>query len=122
MPDQATQTQAAPAATAEVSEFEKLMDGAFKPKSAEAKTAVMTAVQSLAAEALKASTLVSDDAIKTIEAIIAELDRKLSEQISKIIHHEDFKTLEGTWRGLSYLVNNSETDETLKIRVLNISK
>ena len=38
------------------------------------------------------------------------------------MHHEDFKALEGTWRGLHHLVNNTETDEMLKIRVLNISK
>src|SRR5438477_3914841 len=38
------------------------------------------------------------------------------------MHHEDFKALEGSWRGLHHLVNNTETDEMLKIRVLNISK
>ncbi|MDD4880018.1 MAG: type VI secretion system contractile sheath large subunit, partial [Gallionellaceae bacterium] len=66
--------------------------------------------------------LVSADAVKTIEAIIAAIDQKLTEQINKIIHHEDFQKLESAWRGLSYLVNNTETDEQLKIRVLNISK
>ena len=54
--------------------------------------------------------------------MIAEIDRKLSEQINAIIHHEDFQQLEGAWRGLHYLVNNTETDEMLKIRVFNISK
>ncbi len=39
-----------------------------------------------------------------------------------ILHHEDFQKLEGAWRGLHYLVNNTETDEMLKIKVLNISK
>src|ERR1051325_2338274 len=123
MPDQAEQTQAQPAAaTAEVTEFESLLNKEFKPKTAEAKSAVKLAVQTLAEQALAASTLVSDNAIKTIEAIIAEIDRKLSEQINLILHHEDFKALEGSWRGLHYLVNNTETDEMLKIRVLNISK
>lgn len=121
MPEEATQAQAG-APAMEISEFDKLLEGAFKPKSDDAKSAVKTAVQTLAAQALGASKLISDDAIRTIEAIIAELDKKLSEQVSKIIHHEDFKALEGTWRGLHYLVNNTETDETLKIRVLNISK
>jgi len=59
---------------------------------------------------------------RTISAMVAEIDRKLSEQINLIIHHEDFKALEGSWRGLHHLVNNTETDETLKIRVLNVSK
>ena len=66
--------------------------------------------------------LISADVVKSIEAIIAQLDKKLTEQINLILHHEDFQKLEGAWRGLHYLVNNTETDEMLKIRVLNISK
>ena len=38
------------------------------------------------------------------------------------MHHEDFKSLEGTWRGIYHLVSNTETDEKLKIKVFNISK
>jgi len=76
----------------------------------------------LAAQALQRTALISDDAVRTIETIIAEIDRKLSEQINLIIHHPDFLQLEGTWRGLSYLVNNTETDEMLKIRVINLNK
>src|SRR5438132_1308956 len=106
MPDAQQQAAAAPAATAEVSEFESLLQKEFKVQKDSAKqSAVKTAVATLASQALSASALISDDAIKSIEAIIAELDKKLSEQISKIIHHEDFKALEGTWRGLHHLVN-----------------
>ena len=54
--------------------------------------------------------------------MIAAIDKKLTEQVNQIIHHEDFQKLESAWRGLHYLVNNTETDEQLKIRVLNISK
>src|SRR4030095_3884717 len=50
------------------------------------------------------------------------LDRKLSKQVNAILHHEDFQKLESAWRGLHYLVNNTESDEMLKIRVMNISK
>src|SRR5262245_35252115 len=110
------------AATAELSEFESLMNKEFKPKTAEAKSAVKLAVQTLDEQALASTTLISDNAIKTIEAIISEIDRKLSEQVNLILHHEDFKALEGSWRGLHYLVNNTETAENLKIRVMNISK
>ena len=55
-------------------------------------------------------------------AELAELDGKLTEQLNPIIHHEDFQKLEGSWRGLHHLVFNTETDETLKIRVMSISK
>jgi type VI secretion system protein ImpC len=58
----------------------------------------------------------------SFEAIIAAIDEKLSQQVNQIIHHPDFQRLEGSWRGLHHLVNNTETDEMLKIRVFNISK
>jgi len=115
--------QAAPAgATEEVSEFEKLLERDFKPQGDGARDDIKSAVRTLAEQALSTTNLVSDDAVKTIQAIIAAIDAKLTEQINEIIHHEAFRSLEGSWRGLHYLVNNTETDETLKIRVLNISK
>src|SRR5258706_10475414 len=122
VPELDPQAQSGAASTEVLSEFESLLKKEFKPKSSEAKSAVKTAVQTLAAQALGATSLISDDAIKTIEAIIAEIDKKLSEQINLILHHEEFRSLEGSWRGLHHLVNNTETDETLKIRVFNISK
>ena len=54
--------------------------------------------------------------------MIAQLDKKLTEQINLILHSEPFQKVESAWRGLHYLVSNSETDETLKIRVMNVSK
>src|SRR3989440_6853800 len=116
--------KAAQAATGQIeaNEFDKLMTGAFKPKTDSAAEAIKQGVQTLAEQALASAAVVSDDAVKTIQAIIAEIDKKLSEQVNAILHHEDFRALEGTWRGLHYLVNNTETDETLKIRVMNISK
>jgi type VI secretion system protein ImpC len=108
--------------TFEASEFSALLQKEFKPTSDSAKSAVETAVQTLAQQALADTSLVSHDAIRSIEAIIAALDKKLTEQVNEIIHHEDFQALEGAWRGLHYLVNNTETDEQLKIRVMNISK
>jgi len=109
-------------ATMETSEFASLLKKEFKPKSDRAKEAVESAVQTLAELALQDTALVSDDAIRSIEAMIAEIDSKLTQQVNQIIHHEDFQKLEGAWRGLNYLVNNTETDEMLKIRVMNISK
>jgi type VI secretion system protein ImpC len=108
--------------TLEVSELEHLLQKEFKPRSDAAKEAVESAVRTLASEALRQTPLISTDAVATIEAIVAALDQKLSEQINVILHHKDFQELEGTWRGLQYLVTNTETDEMLKIRVLNISK
>jgi type VI secretion system protein ImpC len=119
----ATQEQAeGQGATVEVSEIQQLLQKEFKPRSDAAKEAVETAVRTLAEEALRQTTLVSSDAVATIESIIAVLDRKMTEQINAIIHHKAFQELEGAWRGLHYLVTNTETDEMLKIRMFNISK
>src|SRR6266496_4658163 len=106
----------------EADEFSTLLNKEFKPKTDQAREAVEQAVHTLAEQALVNTQVISADAYRTIEAIIAEIDRKLSEQINLVMHHADFQQLEGAWRGLSYLVNNTETDEMLKIRVLNVSK
>src|SRR5574337_562411 len=103
--------------TLEGSDLASLLQKEFKPKSEEARSAVEHAVQALAQ-----TQLIGKDTIKTIEDMIAAIDRKLSEQINLILHHADFQKLEGAWRGLHYLVNNTETDEMLKILVMNISK
>ncbi len=108
--------------TLEGNDFASLLKKEFKPKTAEAKSAVEQAVQTLAQQALADTNIIGSDAIKTIEGMIAALDVKLTEQVNRIIHHEDFQKLESAWRGLHYLVNNTETDEQLKIRVLNVSK
>ena len=103
-------------------EFASLLNKEFKPKTDEAKSAVEQAVQTLARQALANTNLISSDVMGSIEAMIAAIDTKLSEQVNAVLHHADFQKLESAWRGLHYLVNNTETDEMLKIRVMNISK
>jgi type VI secretion system protein ImpC len=123
MAETQTQAEGAAGATAvETSDFASLLQKEFRPKSDQAKSAVEQAVKTLAEQALANATLISDDALKSIESIIAEIDKTLSEQVNLILHHPEFQQLESAWRGLYYLVNNTETDEMLKIRVLNISK
>jgi len=122
-PNQEAQAQQQPAAeTMEASEFQALLEKQIRPKTDLQREVVRNAVGTLAAQALAETQLISEDAVRTIEHMIAELDRKLSEQLNVILHHEKFKTVEGTWRGLHYLVNNTETDQNLKIKILNISK
>lgn len=64
----------------------------------------------------------SYDPVALIDAYIAKLDAKLSEQLSEIMHHPAFSSLEGSWRGLEYLVNQADTSATLKIKALDVSK
>jgi type VI secretion system protein ImpC len=122
MADAKEQAQVAEGATAEATDFSALLKKEFKPQTDRAREEVETAVKTLAEQALAGVKLVSNDVVKTIESMIAALDKKLTEQINLIMHNDEFKKLEGAWRGLHYLVNNTETDEHLKIRVMNISK
>lgn len=124
MADESLQSQpeVSPGQHSTADEFSMLLAQEFKPKTDRAKEAVEVAVRTLAEQVLADSSVVTDDAIKSIQAVIAEIDKKLSEQINRILHNSDFQKLEGAWRGLRHLVNNTETDEMLKIRVLNISK
>jgi type VI secretion system protein ImpC len=116
------QAAAAAAVTTEPDQFAALLQKEFKPKTDRARAEVERAVQTLAEQALSETAVISDDVIGTIKAIIAEIDKKLSDQVNLILHNERFQQLESAWRGLHYLVSNTETDEMLKIRVMNISK
>ncbi|CAN5680697.1 type VI secretion system contractile sheath large subunit [soil metagenome] len=117
------QHSAAPQQTLlEGSDLSALLQKEFKPKTDEARSAVEQAVQTLAQQALAQTQLIGKDVVKSIEDMIAAIDRKLSDQINEILHQPDFQKLEGAWRGLHYLVSNTETDEMLKIRVMSITK
>lgn len=104
------------------SEFAELLQKEFRPKSEQAKTAVEQAVKTLAEQVLENEAVVSDDALRSIDALVAGIDEKLTQQINQILHHEEYQKIESAWRGLSFLVNNTETDEMLKIRFMDLSK
>jgi type VI secretion system protein ImpC len=120
----ATQLSPAVAGTESTSldDFQALLTREFKPKSETARDSVAIAVRTLAEQALAQTTLISTDALESISAIIKAIDATLTVQVNEILHHQDFQQLENAWRGLHHLVNNTETDETLKIKVFNISK
>lgn len=79
-------------------------------------------IATLVDEVMKGTLRVSKDLEATINARIADIDKVLSAQLNAIMHAPEFQKLEGAWRGLHYLVMQSETSTMLKIRVLNISK
>ena len=79
-------------------------------------------VKTLVEEALRGTVTFDKNLSRTFDRAIAAIDRKVSAQLNEIVHNEKFLKLEGTWRGLNYLVMNSETGTSLKIRVLNATK
>ena len=79
-------------------------------------------IATLVEEVMQGTITVSKDIEAMINTRIADIDELLSRQLNEIMHHPDFQKLEGSWRGLHYLVQQSETSTTLKLRVLNVSK
>lgn len=125
MADVAKQDGAAAAAAEALSldEFSGLLEKDFRIKDSESEK-LQSLVQNLARAAIETSGTgtISGNAVKSIKALIAGIDKMLTAQVNEIMHSEELRRLEGTWRGLHYLVNNTETDQKLMIRVMNISK
>lgn len=103
-------------------EFSAVLRQSFKPRTERAASELDSAIGTLVTQALEDASVVKEDVLDTIEEMIARLDAKLTDQVNEILHAPEFQQVESAWRGLHYLVFNSETDTNLKIRVLNISK
>lgn len=121
----AESAKAAGSAAAQTTESVSLLDqviAATRPqdnKEAErSKTYLKQFLESVASQ----HQVVSKDVEAKIKYVIAELDKKLSSQLNEVMHHPDLQRLEATWRGLHYLVHQSETGTSLKIRVFNAKK
>jgi type VI secretion system protein ImpC len=120
--------QSAPAAqtTEQTSSEESLLDQIVAQGRFNRDTATLERgrdlVKEFVAQALNGQMTLSRDAEASIQARIAQIDRLISLQVSEILHHPSFQKLEGTWRGIKYLLDQSETNEMLKIKVLNVSK
>jgi len=129
MTTELTQTEAAVTATGgELDDFLQSLKQSFKPPKDESaareqNARVQDAISIFVNQALSnTDAVIKDDVLDTIERLIASIDEKLTAQLNEIIHAEEFQKIESAWRGLHHLVYSSETDATLKIRVLNISK
>jgi type VI secretion system protein ImpC len=114
---------AAGAEAIDLDEFSELLEKDFRVRKDDSeKLQSLVRNLALAAQARADSTAISSNAIKSIKSLIAGIDGMLTEQMNEILHAPEVREMEGTWRGLWYLVNNTETDQKLKIRVMNISK
>jgi len=79
-------------------------------------------IKEFVAQVLEGSMTVARDVDQMITARIAQIDHLVSIQLNEILHHPQLQKLEATWRGLRYLLDQSETSSSLKIRILNASK
>jgi type VI secretion system protein ImpC len=114
---------AAEAEAIDLGEFSELLEKDFRVKESEGeKLKALVSNLALAATEKAGTATISGNAVKSIKSLIAGIDSLLTDQMNVVMHAPEVRQIEGTWRGLHYLVNNTETDQKLKIRVLNIKK
>jgi type VI secretion system protein ImpC len=117
-----TQAQGKTTTTTEGPSILDQVISATRPQNAKEAERAKSYFQQFLGQVVKPGQVVSNDVEANIKYWIGEIDKKLTSQLNEILHHADFQKLEGTWRGLHYLVHQTETSETLKIRVLNVTK
>src|SRR5260370_7985710 len=119
----AAEQAAGAAAAATSTETTGLLDkviAATRPQSAKEAERSKDFFKQFLDQVVKPGQVVSKDVETNIKFWIAEVDKKLSAQLNEIMHHPDFQKLEGTWRGLHYLVHHTQTPDNLKLRSLNL--
>ncbi|MDR0780987.1 MAG: type VI secretion system contractile sheath large subunit [Pseudomonadales bacterium] len=123
MADSQQQKSAAQTADAgESSLLDSILSQSRIARSDDEKTRTRDLISELVNQISAGAVTISKDSIASIDARIAQIDAVLSEQLSAIMHAPEFQKLEGSWRGLKYLINSSETSTTLKVKLLNASK
>jgi type VI secretion system protein ImpC len=115
-------SQAAEAKTTESSLLDQIVEQGRFGKEQVARERGRDMVKEFVAQVLEGEMKLSRDADATINARVAQIDHLISLQLNEIMHHPAFQKLEGSWRGIKYMMGQSETSAMLKIRVLNVSK
>jgi type VI secretion system protein ImpC len=105
-----------------VSLLDKIVEEGRLGKDPSAKERGKELIKNFVNQVLEGSMAVSKDAEAMINARIAQIDHLMSIQLNEVLHHPAFQKLEGTWRGIKYLIANSETSDMLKVKIFNCSK
>lgn len=117
------ETQGGGAAQAETVDAPvSLLDAAISVTKQTEPSRVEELMRTLAEEAMSGTVQFNKNMTVTLKDAIAKIDAQISEQLAAIMHAEKFKAIEGTWRGLNYLVKNSEISTTLKVQLFNATK
>ncbi len=118
-----TEAQAAGAAqTTELGLLDQIVDQGRFGREPAARERGKDLVKRFVSQILEGAIKVSADTEAMINARIAQIDHLISIQLNEIMHHPDLQQLEASWRGLKYLLSQTETSAMLKIKVLNCSK
>jgi type VI secretion system protein ImpC len=124
MPSEAVQStrDAAQPATEERSVLDRIAEDGRIGQSPEERSNGKLWLKDLIQEVMTGQMTVSNDTEVMLNSRIADLDALISQQLNEVMHAAEFQKLEGSWRGLNYLVQQTETSSSLKIKLMNVSK
>jgi type VI secretion system protein ImpC len=122
MPEEKAAQSAAEAEKVELGLLDQIVDQGRLGKDAAGKARGKDMLKQFISEVLAGSITMARDTEAMLNARIAQIDKLVSMQLDEVLHHPDLQKLEGTWRGLRYLLAQSETGEMLKVKVLNVTK
>ncbi|TPV96096.1 MAG: type VI secretion system contractile sheath large subunit [Myxococcales bacterium FL481] len=119
-----TQTEAAgqTTVTEEGSLLESILSETKLSPGDDAYSVAKQGVHAFISEMLSSSAAVSVVDKTAVDAMIAEIDQRLSAQVNEIMHHPEVQKLESTWRGLKFAVDQTNFRENIRIEILNCSK
>jgi type VI secretion system protein ImpC len=121
-PHKAAASQAGAEPIVETSLLDQIVEEGRMARDPAARERGKNLVKEFVSQVLEGTITVSKDAEAMINARIAQIDHLVSLQLNAVLHHPSFQKLEGSWRGLKYLMDQSETSDRLKIKVLNVNK
>jgi type VI secretion system protein ImpC len=117
-----TPEAAAAAATTEQSLLDRIIQDGKMARDESQQAYARDLVGEYVNQILDGGMTVSSDTVASIEAQVARIDELLTAQMNEILHNEELQRLEASWRGLHFLVFNTETSTRLKLRLLNVTK
>lgn len=120
--EQQVQPEAQTAVAQEKSLLDQIIDDGRLAREEKQRDYAKDVVGEFVSQIMAGEMTVSKNTEAMINARISAIDKLISDQLNEVMHHEDFQKIEASWRGLHYLIDQSETGEKLKIRVMNVNK
>ena len=121
-PEKSASQSSKTAQAGEANLLDQIVDQGRFGREPEARERGRDMVKEFVSQFLEGEMTLSRDAEAMIGARVAQIDHLISIQLNEVLHHPNFQKLESAWRGLRYLLDQSETSSNLKIKVLNASK
>jgi type VI secretion system protein ImpC len=122
MSEAETKTGGAPAVAGEGSLLDEILSETKIKPSDEGYEVARRGVQAFIAEMLAPAHAKEKIDKAAVDAMIAEIDKRLSLQVNEILHHPALQKLESTWRGLKFMIDRTDFRENIKVEMLSVSK